>query len=685
MAQIPATSANGTELLDGFTVFDAGMNSGIAPSLLKKNQLAWLNNGTVRGTYATPRPPWYNRAITYPDAATQAAVEQGRFQGSCWAQPDSGPESLLALISGRLFEFIIVGNVVTCFDRTIAGDPNDATAPQAWLWQAEKWVFVTNGVDLPLYFNTSTKVTVRSTGVPVGVIGTTAADFTIPAVGAATGAPVAATANWPANGTRVTFGTVGEFEITAGGGTPNATLQTISSGYVGSIIVTGSQFSYSVTQAQFPVGRQGAYWKGRVWMALADGVQFVAGDISGGPSGTLAENFRDAVLFITENSYLTGGGNFSIPGAVGKITAMVPIAELDVSLGQGQLAVLTPMCVFTVNCTTDRLEWQQMTNPILTVSLISNGGQGQYSTVPANGDTIFRSVDGIRSLILARREFATWGNVPISREMDRIVPLDNPLLLPFGSAIVLENRMLMTVGPVAADASGVYHKGFVALNFDPLSSLAGKAASVYDGLWTGPNALQLVKGYFNNVERGFFWKLNTDLIPNIIELWEIMPTPQDILSNRATVTDANIYDNGITPIQMTIESPELNCDETDPKLRTYKRLLDGVVFVDCLVGRVDFEAYYKPDQYSCWVPWINWTECATNDTGLELQFRPEMGMGTPDPRLCDPVTDRPFIEGFTFQFKLVVLGHCRIKGARFRFAVKADPKFKAPNCLPLCP
>lgn len=700
MAQSPQTAPNGTELLDGFTTFEGGMNSGIAVSLLPRNQLAFCSNGTVRGGYATPRPPYRTVTIDYGgDAALQLAVETGRWQGACYAQPDTGPESLVASISGRLYEFIIVGTVATCYDRTIAGDPNDAAAPQAWLWQADRWVFVTNGVDLPIYFDCQNKTAVRSTGTPQWQVGTVSVNFVCPAIGS--NVSVTCAAAWPPNGTTIYFGNMTyavsggvivsadvtaawQMVVVSGGGGAVAVLRNVDCPNVGSTFLAPFDFLYRVGVQQFPVGRQGAFWRGRVWMALGDGLQFVAGDISGGPLGTFANNYRDSILNVTENLYLVGGGNFSVPGAVGKIQAFVPIAELDASLGQGQLAVLTPQCVFTLNCTTDRLTWQQLTNPILSVSLLAFGGKGQYSTVPANGDTIMRSIDGIRSLILARREFATWGNVPISREMNRILPLDNKKLLAYGSAVVFENRLLMTVGPTAVEGRGVYHPGLVALNFDPLSSMAGKSPSVYDGVWTGLNVLQVLRGAFDEEDRGFAFHLNIDVSPPRIELFEILNTPADIYSNNSTVVFADVYDDGIYPVVMSFESPELNCGERDPRTRTYKSLIDGVIFVDCLVGQVTFEAWYKPDQYPCWVPWIKTVECAVNGAGESLQFRPEIGLGAPDATVCDPTTNRPLRDGYTFQFKLVVQGHCRVKGARFRFAVKPDPKFRAPQCLPIC-
>jgi len=65
---------------------------------------------------------------------------------------------------------------------------------------------------------------------------------------------------------------------------------------------------------ELPIARMGTYWLGRVWQAGPDGVTFLAGDAVGGASGTLAEEFRDAVLHISENLYLASNKRFRVPG-----------------------------------------------------------------------------------------------------------------------------------------------------------------------------------------------------------------------------------------------------------------------------------------------------------------------------------------------------------------------------------
>lgn len=675
MAQKPFTADT---VEDSFAGFEAGMNSGDAPMRLPKNQLAFSTNGTVRGGYLTHRPPFSIQSLDFGgDANLKNNFVSGLFQGSCYYKPDSGSESLIASVSGRLFQLTPSGGVWIVKDISIPGDLNDASVTQAWLWQAEKWIIVTDGTTaLPIFFDgTSSRRSIGNT-IPYLTILT---PFNVPANGANTIALTLSAApapQWPV-GTPIT-GLFGEYEVQSLAGTTLVLKRTSSL-----IVNTGDPIAANaMIYPELPAGRMGAYGMGRVWMSLIDGKQFVAGDIVGGPSGTVANNNRDAVLRVSENTYLAGGGYFTTPGAWGDIRAMIFASTLDVSLGQGPLQVMTPTRCFSCQAPTDRMTWATITNPILTESLISNGSESHYGTVNANGDILFRAVDGIRSLILGRRDFATWGNVPISSEMDRVLSLDAQELLRYSSAIVFDNRMIMTCGPFPQVGHGVFHTGLIALNFDPVSNLRGKAPSIYDGLWTGINTLQLVVGRFSATERAFAFTYNLGL--KQIELYEILTTSKDVFSTVEWPDSADVYDNSNRPIVWTGESPVM-FKAAQGQGQNFHRLLEGEVIVDNLVGTVDFSVLFKPDQYPCWTEWFSWSECALNDSGLSKpQFRPRMGLGEPPSKPCDPSTSRPMREGFTFQIKIIVRGHCRVLGARFKAVTMPQPVFAKQSCKPSC-
>lgn len=416
-------------------------------------------------------------------------------------------------------------------------------------------------------------------------------------------------------------------------------------------------------------------------MVLANGKDFVAGDIVGGPSGTKALNFRDAVLNITENSFLVGGGNFTVPGNIGDIRAMIFTAQLDAALGQGPLMIFTPTHVFSCNAPVDRLTWQQLTNPILTESAIGNGGLGQDSTFAVNSDTTYRSTDGIRSLILSSQDFNTWVRTPISHEVQRVLSRDNQALLAFGQGTFFDNRTLMSASPISTP-QGVYHQALIALNTDLLTTVREKKPPAYDGIWPGMNVMRLITNQFSSVERCYQFVYNTVLAT--LELWELMPESASDVENQNALPI--IGDNGTQAIEWWFESPVL-FKEQNPANRTFKQLVNGEIMVDKLVGRVDFEAFWKPDQYPCWIPWFNWSECSTQNTGATTDntkpaFAPRMGLGSPSSTPCDPFTNRPLNQGYNFQVKFVITGQCEFIGARFAATVLPEPFFAKQKCCP---
>lgn len=525
-------------------------------------------------------------AINAHTPATSALLNLN-FQGACYFKPVTGPESLMAAIGGRLFQFIMKPGFpddTFVVDQTIPGDANPATYDQAWLWQSENWVIWNDGFSIPVFFDNVTSR--RSLGFP----------------------------------------------------------------------------------KELPPGRMGAYGMGRNWVSLPDGRAFMGGDLVGSASGTAALNFLDAVLKTTQNTFLNGGGNFIVPGNVGLIQAMSFTATLDASLGQGPLQVLTPSTVFSVNTPVDAATWTAIVNPILTESLIGNGGQSQNATIMANGDLIFRSVDGIRSLILARRDFYTWGNVPQSFEVSTILEQDDPSLLRFGSAVIFDNRLLMTCTPVKGP-QGVYHQGLIALNFDEVSSLRGKAPSIYDGLWQGLNVFQVLTGIFNSIQRTFAFCYNTTTAS--LEMYELLPT------------GPNHFDNGNQAITWSFESPVLFKNVKNKGQFDYVRLVDGELYIDDLIGTAQFQVFFRPDYDTCWTPWHNWSICALNSNGGKTQYRRRMGFGLPT-TACDPTTNKPFREGSFFQLKIQVTGHCRVMGCRVSAVPIPQPEMAPPICEKEC-
>ncbi len=655
---------------DGFDRLDAGVNTGLDHELLPKNQLASGVNLTVRGGFATNRPPFNNFTLDFGgDPILQSRFQNGRFQGAEYYKPDSGNECIIAAIGGRLFLLKIGSNSAKVSEITITGNTT-TTAPftvPAVGAQVSVLVFSTVNIIVNTEILIGSKdYTVVSVDSNTNTVVVTNLDDT-PGDVIPIGTPVQFYDPNPDNRTQVWMWQAEKWMI-------------INDGQSVPIFYDGASSRRSDVDGaipELPAARMGCYGMGRVWQSGTDGRTFLAGNIVGGEGGTAANNGRDAVLKVTENDYLAGGGRFQVPGSVGEITAMIFTAQLDASLGQGPLAVLTPEIIFSCNTPVDRTTWQSLTNPILTESQISDGGLGAWSTIMVNGDVIYRSPTGIRSLVQGRREFFSYGNVPISREVNLYIDPDEESLLGYGSAIYFDNRTLMTFSP-AFTQHGIFHRGIIAFDGDIISGMRGKEPPVYDGAWTGLSVLKLVEGTFNKTVRAFAFDLNGD---TQIDLYELLPTP--------TQADDN-FDNGTNPITWQMESPQMFLDSKQKSKQDPCRLMNGEIYVNDLVGKCHFQVFYRPDDYPCWTLWHEWDECAGENTctpdpvtgclpvgSFQPQYRQRMGLGEPSPKDCDDTTDRPLREGYSFQVRIVIQGHCKFRWGRF-MVEKIDQNIFAP-------
>lgn len=430
---------------------------------------------------------------------------------------------------------------------------------------------------------------------------------------------------------------------------------------------------------EVPVGTVMAYSGGRLWVALPDGHSFVAGDGVYGPTGTATYQRRDAVLRFTENQVIAEGGAFAVPSNMGPIRAMAAMANLDTSLGQGPLQVFTPSGCFSVNAPFDRTAWQLVSYPIETVSLLDQGSVSQRATQLVNGDVWYRSLDGIRSFLIARRDFGTWGNRAMSYEVVRHLKNDDVNLLEYGSAAVFNNRLLMTCSPQPQQGQGVYHQGVVVLNFSPVTSILASNPPIWEGMWTGHDILQIASVESQGVTRCFAAVLAPEDNGGVrrIQVWELQRSPGP---------DVDGY--GVEQRKTrALETSALDFSPT--KSSEYEqKLLEGAEFwVSDVSGIVDFTLYFKPDDHPCWITWKHWQMCASTSAcasdavagcvsvlNKKPQYRPRIGALRP-PESTIGYTGAPARLGYTFQFRLEIIGEATVTAMRFLANRITEPMF----------
>jgi len=653
------------DVFDGFTTLEGGINSGVVPSLVKENQLSFAANSTLRGGFATARAMFHQRVLDFGgNSVMEARFRTGRWQGGETYQSDSGITVIIWAIGGRLYRINPGPNTFSVQEITISVQ-TIVTAP-----------FI-----VPAVGSTVSVTVLSTTNIQAGYeieIGNK--NYKVTAVTGTTTVTVENVDDTP--GATVNTGAILIFWDLNPASRPHVWMwqsekwMIVNDGQSVPIFFDGATARRSnPLSGELTAGRMGVYWKGRNWWVNPDGRTFRAGDLVYSSSGTLGQQFRDAVLKQTQNTFLTSG-QFSVPANAGEITAMKAVANLDVSLGQGPLQVSTATTIFNCDAPVDLVEWQKTTSVLLSVSQIQGGALSQYSTVVANGDLFYRSFSGIQTLILGRRDFQQrWGNKPISREMNRILDADNPILLEFSTAIVFNNRLLMSAAPTVSDR-GIYHRAVVALDFDILSTLQGSPPPVYDGGWTGLQVLQMMKGTFGVIERAFAASFNNG---GEIDLFEVMPSGVEF-------SDTN---NGLEyPVVWSLETGAMFKQTGLVELRSV-RLSDGEIYVDDIRGRVDIRIFYRPNSYPCWVFWHGWSVCAQQEECLpdpftclsilnaKPQYRVRMGFGEPTAKNCDPIANTQFRDFYTCQVRILVQGWCRITGLKLR-AVRIDNPEMAP-------
>jgi hypothetical protein len=653
--------------VDGFFAFDAGVHTGLRPSLLAPNQLAHAVNCTVRGGYVSPRPPIRKRVLDFGgDTLIQHWFQDGRFQGAMHYQPDSCKESLLASVGGHLFRItpddgFKVQHISTAHTTQVAVD---FVVPAAGFSVSVQVVDTGNLVpNTPILIDGKNYVLLS---VDSGVL------VTVENVDATAGDTVSA-------GAILTFFDVNPATLPQAWGWQAERWAIFNDGQSGTIVYDNAQSRRTNPNADPPeisCGRMGLYWQGRNWWANPDGRTYRSGDVVYSSTGT--GDRRDAVLKQSQNTFLAQGGNFAVPSNAGFIKAMAAVNVLDTSLGQGPLQVLTPQIIFGCNASLDDSLWQTTTNPLQSVSQIAFGGLSQWSTVLVNGDMFYRSSIGIHSLVIGRRDVSGLGNTPISLEVSRYLDPDDKPLLEYSSAVLFDNRLLMTCAPAFTN-HGVYHRGLVALNFDVVSAMSGKKPAVWEGLWTGAETVQVLRGSFGGIERCFAFVFNAGT--SAIELYEILP------ATTSEIKDNNGQD---IPIRWAFETPDI-FRELGLVKGQLSRLIDGELYLDDLIGTAVVRVLWRPDQYPCWTEWHRFTVCAedrmcsADDSGCLVieekrpQYRTSLGLGEP-PGDCDPITNSPFRVGYTFALRIEVQGRCRILGGRFAVVPEPNPVFAEMIC-----
>lgn len=409
---------------------------------------------------------------------------------------------------------------------------------------------------------------------------------------------------------------------------------------------------------EIPAAGSMDYYQGRLWYAR--GRRYAAGDIVGGQSGTLANQYTDSVLNVTENPLVIGGDGFTVPDSAGNIRALFHNANINSQLGEGQLFIGTRKAIYAQAVPITRNDWIQATGnnePKQTVVQLINGPVNDRSIVKVNGDIFYQTLDpAISSLFASVRNFGQWGNRSISANEQRLLNFVDRSLMIGSSGILFNNRMLQATLPKVLP-QGIVNQAVVPMDFIPVSSFNTSAAPVWEGMHEGLDVLQMFVGDFGGRERAFAVVVSRR--NSAIELYEIT----DYLR-----TDENI--DGEARVTWVIEFPAY----TWGKEFELKKLIAAELWIDRMAGTVEFHMEWRPDSDPCWKTWKKWTSCSAKNSCENVMnpicyplipqcesYRSTIMLPKP-PLECQSLGNRPSHIGYQFQPRLTIKGFCRIRG-----------------------
>ena len=612
-------------VVDGSFDFSGGVDSSkvttlqstLNPNGLKRNQLAWLNNANVRSCGITQRTGWQPLA---------KLLDSGYWQGGYIYEPDNGYPYLVCQISGVLYSLLLQAPY-TFTDLTqgnpLLQNPSDpAQAEMAWFCQGENFLIIQAGD----FYNPG----------PVVPAVTDLAGRTLPLF-------------WDGATLRRSIG-----------------------------ITTPAPAGILPGINELPAATCMDYYGNRLWYAQARA--FSAGDMVGGPSGTAGWHYRDSILSVTENPLCFAGDGFTVPTNAGNIRAIKHSANLNASLGEGQLYIGTRKTIYQITVPTTRTDWinaDSANQPSLTVVQLVNGPVGDRSVVPVNGDLYYQAFDpAIRSLRRAMTYFDTPGNTAISQNEQRALQVNNRALMRFSSGIVFDSRLLNLVLPeVAADGVNIVHKAILPLDFDNVTNFEDRLAAIWEGAWDGQDWLQLFEGDFGGLQRAVGVIISR--VDGSIQLWEL--------------TTDNRREDGDNRVTWSPEFPAFNWSNSGLEF-SLKQLCGGELWIDSVAGTVLMDVYYRVDREPCWRRWAHCEFCAarcedTNPVTTAYPCEPfregyvfPLALPEPQPGLCGDMGVRPPTIGYQFQVKIMFKGWCRVRGLLVHALPKMKPQYQGICC-----
>lgn len=387
-------------------------------------------------------------------------------------------------------------------------------------------------------------------------------------------------------------------------------------------------------------------------------------------------------LNFSEDTFINEGGAIVIPLEMGSIKALSFISVQDTSTGQGDLIVFGERGAITLAVSTPRTQWKETAG--FQRILFSGIGSLASSTCTINGDIFFRSREGngIRSYRNARANEQSFGQTPISAEMDPVLGIEDQTKLSNVSLIYFDDRLLMTCKPATVDGRLIY-RGITAMDFRPVSSNSEKGYAIYDGVWGGLQTVTLLTGVFGGVSRAFALCYHGDAI-DLHQLWEITKDEKQ---------DKNSYTgNEYRLIRSLVLTRAYDFDAPYSE----KKLIHGDLWFSDVGGwsqdkkKFEVDLKFRPDSNPNWTDWGEWELCFSETTNRALRgYAPQLRAVVPEVS-TNGFTDRAIGRGYDFKLRLEWKGSAKLEkllvhSLKLVEAVGAGPQATSTGCVLMLP
>lgn len=600
-----------TLLVDGQVDWSGGMDSNMSPQLLSSDTVSRAINVTFRSGKVSNRPGFTQLALADGTSPGLNAFSSGYYQGGMIysetrATVDS---SLICVCDGYVFKInLSTGATDRLYPRTSAGIDNTShrldPVARCYFTRAEKYMVIQDSVSTPLIFDgdylyESGIGPSLSAGAISQIHNVGSGSIMAYGQGRLFVTNVARTKIYA--GDLVYGGSTSQIAITSGVYASPYYRFTTSSNHglaIGDVIAVSGHSSNQTLNGTWSVKA--------VPSTTTFDIDFGVSTATGtGGFITKANLGSDSdLLRFTEMTYLNEGGALQPATFLGKITGLQFLPMQDTATGLGDLLVMCERGIVSLSVSVPRNSWKS-TSGFQRIVLTDVGCVGHTSVCSTNGDVFFRAFDGLRTYRNARAEIGLYGQVPISTEMEYIFNSDSQNYLDYVSSITFDNRLLVTCTPKIDYANSTYSTtgklrpvtfgGIVALDFTSVTGIGAHRTPAYDGVWTGLDVVQLHTGLIAGKPKAF--AVNLDYTNSgLLGVWEITRFNENDQTSDGTAS----------PIRSIVETRALSCGTPLEQ----KKLIRADMWISGIEGNVDFEVYWRPDEYPCWRPWHTFTRCS---------------------------------------------------------------------------